>query len=234
MACIWLLRPWKSSLISNYCIFFFNGLLMLSLDLLNGSLMVFLHFVCKLLSNLWEHHITTMLSEVFYLRLLTSKKQFVHTLLIVVTVNFCWVLGSIHEVPHRGELVQLLLMPVIFSATKGLYNISGLFVIFKYLTHFSGTRPKFFIDGHNTQFYCIKDKWHDRRHFIFSSFRQKIFVSSHQTHNHDFEHLPRRYCRHSPANNTCRFLYVFSSQSSARAQMALYIALFNQSGSNTI
>ena len=52
------------------CIFFFDGLLMLSLDLINGSLIVFLYFVCKLLSNLCKHHITTMLSEVFCLWLL--------------------------------------------------------------------------------------------------------------------------------------------------------------------
>ena len=37
----------------------------------DGLLMFFLHFACKLLSNLWEHHITTMLPKVFYCWLLT-------------------------------------------------------------------------------------------------------------------------------------------------------------------
>ena len=36
-------------------------------------LMVFLHFVCKLLPNLWEHHFAAMLSEVFCFWLLTSS-----------------------------------------------------------------------------------------------------------------------------------------------------------------
>ena len=67
------------------CIFFFNGLLMdlpfflicklknfyLIVTACNGLLMFCLYFVCKLLSNLWEHHITTMLSEAFCFWLLT-------------------------------------------------------------------------------------------------------------------------------------------------------------------
>ena len=68
-------------------------------------------------------------------------------------------------------------MSVIFSGTEVSYNISGLggLAIFKCLTHFPGTCPRFFIDGHNSQFHCIKGKWHDRRHFICSSFWSKIF-----------------------------------------------------------
>ena len=57
-------------------------------------------------------------------------------------------------------------MNLIFSTTKVLYNISGLggLSIFKCPADYPGTCPRLFIDGHNVQFYCIKDKWHDRRH----------------------------------------------------------------------
>ena len=37
----------------------------------NGLLMFFLHFICELLSNLWEHDIATMLSEFLCLWLFT-------------------------------------------------------------------------------------------------------------------------------------------------------------------
>ena len=58
-------------------------------------------------------------------------------------------------------------MGVVFFATKGLYNISGLFVIFKCSAHvFFGTCPGLFINSHNAQFYCIKGKWYNRRHHL--------------------------------------------------------------------
>ena len=140
---------------------------------LNGLSIAFLHFVCKLLSNLWEHHITTMLSEVFCLRMLTSKNQFAHTFLIDVIVIFSRVFGPSHEVLCRRKLVQLLLLDVVFSATKGLYNISGLFIIFKCPAGLLGTCQRFFIDSYNAQFFCIKGKWHGRTHIICSSFLAK-------------------------------------------------------------
>ena len=46
--------------LQNFLFFFFDGLLVL-----------FLHFVCELLPNLWEYHIAAVSSEVFCLWLLT-------------------------------------------------------------------------------------------------------------------------------------------------------------------
>ena len=63
-----------------------------------------------------------------------------------------------------GETTHLIFLSVVFSATKGFYNMSHRFVIFPRPAHFLSTRPRFFIDGHNTQLNCIKEKWHRRRH----------------------------------------------------------------------
>ena len=57
--------------------FFFDGLLML-----------FLHFVCKLLPNMAKQHIATVSSEVFGFWLLTSKNQLVHPFPIDVNIVF--------------------------------------------------------------------------------------------------------------------------------------------------
>ena len=132
--------------------------------------MITLHFVCKLLSNPWEHRIATMVSECFCLRLLTSKNQFIHPFLIDVLVTFSRVLGPIHEVRFENELCQLPIMSVIFSVTKMLYNTSSLsgLAIFKCYTHFPGTYPRLFTDGHNAKFHCIKGKWHNRRHLYYN------------------------------------------------------------------
>ena len=92
----------------------------------DGLLMIFLHFVCKLLSNPWENHNQTMLSEDFCLSLSTSKNQFVHPFLVDVIVIFSRVPGPIHEVCFKNKLCHLSLMSVIFSATKVLYKISSL------------------------------------------------------------------------------------------------------------
>ena len=126
----------------------------------DGLLMILLHFVYKLLSNPWEHHIATMLSEVFCLRLFTSKNQFVHPFLIDVIAIFSRVPRATHEVHFRHELCQLPLLSVIFSATKVLYNISvlGGLVIFQCPADLLGTCPRFFINSHNAQFHCIKGK----------------------------------------------------------------------------
>ena len=92
----------------------------------------------------------------------------------------------IHELCFRNELFQLPLMSVVFSATKVLYNISGLggLAIFKCPAHFPSTCPRLFIDGHNVPFYCIKGKCHDRRHLLFVVLSsQKFFVSCKQIQN---------------------------------------------------
>ena len=93
-------------------IFFFDDLLMF-----------FLYFICKPLPNMRKQHIKIVPSEVFCLWLLAWKQQLVHPFLISVIVIFSRVLGSIHGVSCRWKLVQLPLMNLIFSATKGLYNI---------------------------------------------------------------------------------------------------------------
>ena len=99
-------------------------------------------FIC---SSFW--------SKNFCIRSPDTKKANVHTFLIDVIVIFSWVLGPILEVRFRNELCQLPLMSAIFSTAKASYNISGLggLAIFKCLTHFPGTCPRFFIDGHNVQ-----------------------------------------------------------------------------------
>ena len=96
----------------NFLAFFFirkfKGLYLI-VTVCDGLKMIFLHFVCKLLLSLWEHHIATMPSEVFCLRLLTSKNQFVHPFLVDVMVIFCRVTGLTDEVRFRNELCQLAL-----------------------------------------------------------------------------------------------------------------------------
>ena len=136
----------------------------------DGLLMFFLHFVSKLLSNLWEQHITTMLSEVFCFWLLTWKYQLVHPFLTDVNITFLWILWLIHRFRFWNKPYQLTLLSVIFLAIKVLYNISRLsgLAIFQCPAHFLGTRPRPFISSHHAQFNCIKGKWQDRRHLCYN------------------------------------------------------------------
>ena len=60
---------------SKCCIFFFDGILM-----------VFLHFFCKLLPNMREHHITALPPKFFCIWLLTGKQQVIHSFLIDVQI----------------------------------------------------------------------------------------------------------------------------------------------------
>ena len=108
-----------------------------------------LHFVYKLLSNPWKHHITTILFEVFCF--CCWLENTVHPFPIDVVVIFSWIPWPIHEVRFRNELCQLPLISVIIPATKVLYNISGLsgFAIFQCPAHFRSKCLRFFIDGHN-------------------------------------------------------------------------------------
>ena len=126
--------------------------------------MVFLHFLCKLLPKMGKQQIATVPSEIFNLWLLTWKQQLVHLFLIIVNIVFLPVLWPIHRFPRFSETTHLMFLDVIFSATKGLYNIRGLFVIFKCPADLLGMCPRFFIDDHNTQFNCIKGKWYHGRH----------------------------------------------------------------------
>ena len=63
---------------------------------------------------------------------------------------------------------------VIFRVAVVPYDVCSFWcycIMFKCFTHFPGTCPVFFIDDHNALFYCIKDKWLDRRHLYFLVFR---------------------------------------------------------------
>ena len=66
---------------------------------------------------------------------------------------------------------NLILLGDIFWAAVGLYDICSFWcfcIIFQLLAHFPGVDPRLFIDLCNTQFYCIKKNWHDRRHFYYN------------------------------------------------------------------
>ena len=124
--CLFFIRSSISSLsFKIFCWFFFicklKGLYLI-IFFFDGLLMVFLDFVCELLPNLWEYHITAVSSEVCCLWLLTWKYYLIHALIIDVIVIFSRILGQIHEVIRRGGLVQLPLMSVIFITQKGYRN----------------------------------------------------------------------------------------------------------------
>ena len=65
------------------CIYFFHDVFMLLLDTYDSKLMIFFFPVGQLLSNTWEHRVTTVLCKCLCFRLLTSKNQFVHHFLII-------------------------------------------------------------------------------------------------------------------------------------------------------
>ena len=140
-------------------VFFFDGLLMF-----------LLYFVCKLLSNMRKQHIAAVSSESFCLWLLIWKYYLIHPLFIDVVVIFSRVPKPI-QVLFKNKLVQLILMSVIFSTTKMLYNISDLDgpAVLQRPVHFPSTRPELFIEGHNTELNCIKRKWHHGRHLYYIS-----------------------------------------------------------------
>ena len=127
-------------------------------------------FVCKLLPDIWEHHVTTLLYEVFCFWLLNWKYQLVHPFFIDAIVIFSRVPGPIYEVCFRNELCQLPLISVIFFCDKGAlqyqrpWSPCHIKVPYTLSWHLSG----FFIDGHNVQFHCIKGKWHDRIHLYYN------------------------------------------------------------------
>ena len=99
------------------------------------------HFICN---SFWSKNFCMRWPD-------TQKNPNIHAFLIDVIVIFSQVLGPIHRFHFRNEPCLLPLMSVIFSTARVSYNISGLFVIFKCLTHFPGTCPGVFIDGHNVQ-----------------------------------------------------------------------------------
>ena len=135
----------------------YSSVLQTSLARVQGfSLMVITHNFTALKVNGMTEDILFVLhfgSKNFCIWSPDTKKANIHTFLIDAIVNFSRVLGPIHGFRFRNEPCQLPLMSVIFSTAKVSYNISGLggLAIFKCLTHFPGTCPRFFIDGHNVQ-----------------------------------------------------------------------------------
>ena len=72
---------------------------------------------------------------------------------------------------------QLILLSVIFLATKVLYNISELssLAVFQCPAGLLGTCPRVSINSQNAQFYCIKDKRYDRRHLFYFTLFKNLF-----------------------------------------------------------
>ena len=58
-------------------------------------------------------------------------------------------------------------MPLIFDANMSPQYVFSSPLILQCLADFLSTCPMFSINSHNVQFYCIKSKWHDRRHLLF-------------------------------------------------------------------
>ena len=81
---------------------------------------------------------------------------------------FFRILWPIYTFPRCDDTTPLILLGVVFLTTKGLYNISGLFVIFKCSGDLLGTCPRYYNNGLNVQFYCIKCKWHGMTEDIFN------------------------------------------------------------------
>ena len=130
--------------------------------------MVFLYFVCKLLSNMRNQHITAVSSEVFCFWLMTWKYYLIHPLFIDVNIVFLRIFWPIHRFPCSSETTHLILL--------GLYNISGLFVIFKCPADLLGTCPGFslMVTTHNST--ALKENGMTEEIFICCSFWVKNFL----------------------------------------------------------
>ena len=107
-----------------------------------------------------------------------------HPFLIDVIVIFSRVLGPIQEGHHGGELDQLMLLVVVFSAAKGLYKINGLFDIYSSALHTSLARIQGFsliVTTHKSTALNVNGMTEDA--FIYNSFWSKKFfylVSRHK------------------------------------------------------
>ena len=116
----------------------------------DGLLMFFLYFVSKPLPNMRKQHIATMLSKCFCSWLLTSKIQFVHTLLIDVNIVFLRILWPIDWCVCNWHTTHLIPLGIIFRADMSFYDISDLggLALSQRPTGLLGTCPGFFIDDH--------------------------------------------------------------------------------------
>ena len=107
------------------------------------AILAALHFVHKLLWNLWKHLIAAVSSEVFCVRLLTWKYQLVYPFLIDVNILFLTILWPTDWFRFWNKPYQLPLMSETFLPTKVLYNISRLsgLAIFQCAADLLGTCP---------------------------------------------------------------------------------------------
>ena len=89
--------------------------------------------------------------------MLNWKYYLIRPLFIDVIVIFSRVPGPI-QARFRNELIQLILMSIIFSTTKMLYNICGFGnpAIFKYPMHFPSTCPRFSLMVKTYNFTALK------------------------------------------------------------------------------
>ena len=148
------------------CIFFSDGLLI-----------VFLYFVCKLLSNIWEQHNTTMLPKSFCFWLLTGKQELIHPFLTGVNIVFLWILCPIRRFRFRNEPVNCYLW-VWFSWLQRCLTISAALVALPYsiVLHTSLARVQDFslmVTMHNST--ALKENDMAEDIFVCSSFWSKNF-----------------------------------------------------------
>ena len=146
-----------------------NGLLMLSLGPNDCELVItsqiMYHLDHQLPSNMRKQRITAVVPKVFCFWLLTRKQKLIHPLFIDVNVELFQVFWLIHRCNRSGYTTRLILLGVVFF-TKIILTMFAVFCCTVVPAHIPGTSPGLAIDGHNVQIYCVKSKWHNRRHFI--------------------------------------------------------------------
>ena len=152
---------------------------MLFLDLLNGLLIVFFHFVCKLLPNMRKHHVTTMLPKFFCLGLLTWKQKFIHSFIIDVNVELLLVFSPIHRCNLSRYTTQLILLGSgrSFLYYNDFWKCLQFFLLYFSALHTSLARLEGFsliVTTHNSTTLKVNGMTEDV--FICSSFWSTIFL----------------------------------------------------------
>ena len=108
-----------------------------------------------------KQHIAAVFSEVFCLCLLTWKYYLIHPFLTDVNIIFLQILWPIDWCARSMYTAHLILLSEIFWAAVDHYDVCSFWcfcIMSQSPTHFPGTCPRLFIDGHNTQIHCIKKK----------------------------------------------------------------------------
>ena len=109
----------------------YNGKLMLYLDLIDCMLMIFLHLLCKLLSNMETTHCNSPSWSLLTL-IDNYRKHHTHLLIINVIVVFSWV--------PQGYLQQSMLLAIAFWTT-------GTLTCTVFLLYYSGLQSFFVVQG---------------------------------------------------------------------------------------